>query len=324
MEELDGFDFHDYGLEENFYDPSPPTKPKRKVTFGKRIIIKLWYLHLQCTSLRVFPRNLPQAPESNDNKILQSIHNVLTMTRQRSDKSAHVHPLIVDANHNEPLVEGPPTPTETPDCTKVPVPVGNSTASDSLLSLQRVLSSLQALRLQGPSITPSLVNHYRDNLVNHIRGWPTDILEKQSEQLAQEAHIMGSIQCTKVSIELKSTRLSRSKIILAPTPASPFIDRKKRREELTKSQEKNSAGEEIANDNENCWMNMMSADNNDPEYQIFNEQEIAYTQKLSSQLRKLKMSHSDAFMEAENLMLSFESTPIQLILLKRIKDSTEK
>lgn len=40
-------------------------------------------------------------------------------------------------------------------------------------------SSLQALRPQGPSITPSLVNYYRDDLVNHVRGWPADILEKQ-------------------------------------------------------------------------------------------------------------------------------------------------
>ncbi|XP_031328972.1 ETS-like protein pointed [Photinus pyralis] len=40
MEELDSFDLHDYGMEENFYDPNPPTKPKRRVTFGKRIIAK--------------------------------------------------------------------------------------------------------------------------------------------------------------------------------------------------------------------------------------------------------------------------------------------
>ncbi|KAF5306058.1 hypothetical protein FQA39_LY09036 [Lamprigera yunnana] len=162
-------------------------------------------------SLTALPRNLsqvPTTPESNDNKSLQTIHNVLVMTRQTSGESAHVHPLIVDTNHNGPLVEGPPTPThsETPDCTKVPVPVGSPPASGSLSSLQGVSSSLQALRPQGPSITPSLANHYRDDLVNHVRGWPADILEKQSEKLAQEAHIMGSIQCAKVSAELKSAR----------------------------------------------------------------------------------------------------------------------
>lgn len=45
--------------------------------------------------------------------------------------------------------------------------------------MQGVSSSLQALRPQGPTITPSLANHYRDDLVNHVRGWPADILEKQ-------------------------------------------------------------------------------------------------------------------------------------------------
>lgn len=94
-------------------------------------------------------------------------------------------------------------------------------------SLQGVSSSLQALRPQGPTITPSLANHYRDDLVNHVRGWPAEIIEKQvsnqltsiryflyflnyfvfqANKLAEEAHIMGSIQCSKVSAELKSAR----------------------------------------------------------------------------------------------------------------------
>lgn len=40
-------------------------------------------------------------------------------------------------------------------------------------------SSLHALRPQGTHLTPSLLNHYRDDLVNHVRGWPADALEKQ-------------------------------------------------------------------------------------------------------------------------------------------------
>lgn len=54
-----------------------------------------------------------------------------------------------------------------------------SPQGNSISSLQGVSSSLQALRPQGPTITPSLANHYRDDLVNHVRGWPADILEKQ-------------------------------------------------------------------------------------------------------------------------------------------------
>lgn len=86
---------------------------------------------------------------------------------------------------------------------------GSTTAGTPLSSLQHVgacTSSLSALRPQGPSITPSLANYYRDDLVNHVRGWPADILEKQAQKLSEEAHVMGSLQCTKVSAELKSAR----------------------------------------------------------------------------------------------------------------------
>lgn len=83
---------------------------------------------------------------------------------------------------------------------------------NSLSSLQNlsqatnVTSSLQALRQQGPHLTPSLANYYRDDLVNHVRGWPADILEKQSQKLSEEAHAMTSLQCTRVSAELKTAR----------------------------------------------------------------------------------------------------------------------
>ncbi|KRT86790.1 hypothetical protein AMK59_1337, partial [Oryctes borbonicus] len=69
-----------------------------------------------------------------------------------------------------------------------------------------VSSSLHALRPQGPTITPSLANHVREDLTNHVKGWPADILEKQAQKLSEEAHIMGSIQCSKVSADLKTAR----------------------------------------------------------------------------------------------------------------------
>lgn len=108
-------------------------------------------------------------------------------------------PLTVDTSQAG--GEGPPTPThsEVPECSKgnqikkshriglwwvcfiavvAPPPTG-SPPTGSLPPMQGVSSSLQALRPQGPTITPSLANHYRDDLVNHVRGWPAEILEKQ-------------------------------------------------------------------------------------------------------------------------------------------------
>ncbi|XP_049818689.1 WW domain-containing adapter protein with coiled-coil homolog isoform X2 [Aethina tumida] len=147
--------------------------------------------------------------------------NLLHGLSRPGDNSAVHTCLSVDTNHTGIVVEGPPTPThsETPDCAKVAVPVsspagtapaGVVVASASSLpasTLSGVMAgALQALRPQGPTITPTLANHYRDDLVNHVRGWPAEVIEKQAQKLAEEAHIMGSIQCSKVSADLKTAR----------------------------------------------------------------------------------------------------------------------
>lgn len=49
--------------------------------------------------------------------------------------------------------------------------------SASLSSLQGVSS--QMLRHQGPSLTPSLANYVRADLIAHVTNWPAEILEKQ-------------------------------------------------------------------------------------------------------------------------------------------------
>ncbi|CAA9996411.1 unnamed protein product [Nesidiocoris tenuis] len=51
----------------------------------------------------------------------------------------------------------------------------------NLSSLQTLSagSTLAAIRPQAPNLTPSLANFYRDDLVNHVRGWQADLLEKQ-------------------------------------------------------------------------------------------------------------------------------------------------
>lgn len=107
--------------------------------------------------------------------------------------------------------EGPPTPTHSEtldgvDVRKMTSPPNSLSSLQSLSQATNVSSSLQALRQQGPHLTPSLANYYRDDLVNHVRGWPADILEKQSQKLSEEAHAMTSLQCTRVSAELKTAR----------------------------------------------------------------------------------------------------------------------
>lgn len=51
--------------------------------------------------------------------------------------------------------------------------------SASLSSLQGVVTSTQALRCQGPSLTPNLANYCRADLISHVTNWPAELLEKQ-------------------------------------------------------------------------------------------------------------------------------------------------
>lgn len=50
--------------------------------------------------------------------------------------------------------------------------------SASLNSLGVVTSS-QVSRSQGPSLTPSLANYFRSDLISHVTNWQADNLEKQ-------------------------------------------------------------------------------------------------------------------------------------------------
>lgn len=113
-----------------------------------------------------------------------------------------------DSQHNNSITphDGPPTPTQELDITtndsrnKI-----DGTASASLSSLQGVISS-QILRSQGPTLTPSLSNYVRTDLIAHITNWPAEMIEKQAQILSDEANIVGNLQCTKVSADLKSAR----------------------------------------------------------------------------------------------------------------------
>ena len=40
------------------------------------------------------------------------------------------------------------------------------------------MTSSQAGRPQGPNLTPSLANYFRADLISHVTGWPSEMLEK--------------------------------------------------------------------------------------------------------------------------------------------------
>lgn len=63
-----------------------------------------------------------------------------------------------------------------------------------------------ALKPSIPSLTPSLANYYREDLISHVVGWQADHAERQANRYWEEAHNIGSLNCTQVSAELKMAR----------------------------------------------------------------------------------------------------------------------
>uniref|UniRef100_A0A182Q015 WW domain-containing protein n=1 Tax=Anopheles farauti TaxID=69004 RepID=A0A182Q015_9DIPT len=110
--------------------------------------------------------------------------------------------------------DGPPTPTQELDLPlaehrkldALGSTVVTTTTTSSVSSLQSVMASSQCGRSQGPNLTPSLAKYFRADLISHVTGWPSEILEKTIQKLSEEAHILGDLQCSKVSAELKCAR----------------------------------------------------------------------------------------------------------------------
>ncbi|CAN7990119.1 unnamed protein product, partial [Ixodes hexagonus] len=73
------------------------------------------------------------------------------------------------------------------------------------------------LKPTAPSLTPSLANYYNEALIGHITGWQADHAERQANRYSEEAHSLGSLNCTRVSAELK---MARSLVRLAEIQAT--------------------------------------------------------------------------------------------------------
>ncbi|KAL8616886.1 hypothetical protein ACOMHN_041805 [Nucella lapillus] len=86
-----------------------------------------------------------------------------------------------------------PTPS-TGSCHDPPA-IGTSALSTAALKSQ-----------QSVTLSPSLSNYYNENLIGHVLGWQAEQLERQTERLHQESLAIGSIHCSRASVELKRAR----------------------------------------------------------------------------------------------------------------------
>jgi hypothetical protein len=78
-------------------------------------------------------------------------------------------------------------------------------------SLSLGTSSLAAAARKQDSVllSSSLSKYYTEDLIGHVLGWQSDQAERQARQanrFSEEAHSVGSIQGTQVSVELKKAR----------------------------------------------------------------------------------------------------------------------
>ncbi|KAK7507129.1 hypothetical protein BaRGS_00001064 [Batillaria attramentaria] len=67
--------------------------------------------------------------------------------------------------------------------------------------------SVAALKSQqSVNLTPSLSNYYNEKLIGHVLGWQAEYLERQAERFRHESLALGSLHCSRVSVEQKKSR----------------------------------------------------------------------------------------------------------------------
>jgi len=78
-------------------------------------------------------------------------------------------------------------------------PGGRSPAGDSGVDIAAPPKASSSL------LSTTLVNSFREDLIEHVKGWQGDHIEKQGNNLSKESHSLGN-NCTRVSAELKMAR----------------------------------------------------------------------------------------------------------------------
>lgn len=114
---------------------------------------------------------------------------------------------LVDLSTTNNIVvdRGPPTPTSTETNNTHETTKGSplTNHADQVAPTNTAVISYQQI---STTTSPSVSNFVREDLTSHVKTWPADILAKQAQKLSEEAHILGSVHCSRVSAELKYAR----------------------------------------------------------------------------------------------------------------------
>jgi len=82
----------------------------------------------------------------------------------------------------------------------------DSSSQNNMSAINSALTAAAMKREETAKLTASLSNYYNEKLIGHVLGWQADGVEKQALKLWEDSVMMGSHQCSKVSVELKRAR----------------------------------------------------------------------------------------------------------------------
>ncbi|XP_050423272.1 WW domain-containing adapter protein with coiled-coil isoform X1 [Adelges cooleyi] len=109
----------------------------------------------------------------------------------------------ISSTNNNTTERGPPTPTNSESVNTQENNKGSPIISHAE---QAQANAVTPYRVGGTATSSIVSNSVRDDFTSHVKNWPADILAKQAQKLSEEAHILGSIHCSRVSAELKYAR----------------------------------------------------------------------------------------------------------------------
>jgi len=119
--------------------------------------------------------------------------------------SSNVSQNLIDPSTTNIADRDPPTPTNT-ETNNIQEANKGSPVTSHAEQVTTQTNSVTTYRQLGTTTSPVVSTLVRDDLTSHVKTWPADILAKQAQKLSEEAHILGSVHCSRVSAELKYAR----------------------------------------------------------------------------------------------------------------------
>ncbi|XP_077997657.1 WW domain-containing adapter protein with coiled-coil-like isoform X2 [Glandiceps talaboti] len=93
------------------------------------------------------------------------------------------------------------------------------------------------------ALSPSLIQYYNEELITHVSGWPSEMIERQAQRVSEDSHQLGSLTGSQISVDLKFARsLVRVSEIQATLQEQRILFLQQQIRELEKLKNESNAG----------------------------------------------------------------------------------